>query len=105
MVLEASPGWMSVLPLKKVYSFEPVPEGLTPEQQRHILGGEGNIWTEYSPQEVVDSRAYPRLVGLAEVLWSPKGHRDWEDFSRRLQVHYQRLDVMDVDYFKPTPAK
>ena len=105
MVSEASPGWMSVLPLKKVYSFEPVPEGLTPEQQRHILGGEGNIWTEYSPQEVVDSRAYPRLTGLAEVLWSPKECRDWENFSHRMQVHYQRLDVMDVDYFKPIPTK
>lgn len=105
MVSDSFPDWMGVLPLKKVYSFEPVPEGLTAEQERHILGGEGNIWTEHAPQELVDSRAYPRLTALAEVLWSPKGHRDWEDFSRRLQVHYQRLDIMDVDYFKPTPTK
>ncbi len=99
------PGWMGVLPLEKVYSFEPMPEGLTAEQQRHILGGEGNIWTEVAPQEEVDSRAYPRRTALAEVLWSPKGHRNWEDFSRRLQMHYQRLDIMDVDYFKPRPTK
>jgi hexosaminidase len=99
------PGWMGVLPTEKVYSFEPMPEGLTAEQERHILGGEGNVWTEVAPQEEVNSRAYPRLTALAEVLWSPKGHRDWEDFSRRLQVHYQRLDIMDVDYFKPAPTK
>jgi hexosaminidase len=99
------PSWMGVLPTEKVYSFEPMPEGLTPEQERHILGGEGNVWTEVAPQEEVDSRAYPRLTALAEVLWSPKGHRNWEDFSRRLQMHYQRLDIMDVDYFKPAPTK
>lgn len=94
------PNWMSVLPTEKVYTFEPLPEDLTPAQQRHILGGEGNIWTEVAPQEQVDSRAYPRLTALAETLWSPKELRNWDDFSDRLQSHYKRLDVLGVDYYK-----
>lgn len=94
------PKWMGVLPTEKVYTFEPLPEDLTPAQQRHILGGEGNIWTEVAPQEQVDSRAYPRLTALAETLWSPKELRNWDDFSGRLQSHYKRLDVLGVDYYK-----
>jgi hexosaminidase len=94
------PNWMSVLPTEKVYTFEPLPEGLTEAQQRHILGGEGNVWTEVAPQEEVDSRAYPRLTALAETLWSPKEHRNWDDFSNRLQSHYKRLDVLGVDYYR-----
>jgi hexosaminidase len=93
------PDWMGVLPTEKVYSFEPLPEGLTAQQQRHILGGEGNVWTEVAPQEEVESRAYPRLTALAEVLWSAKEGRCWEDFSARLDAHYKRLDVLGVDYY------
>jgi hexosaminidase len=97
---KAFPDWMGVLPTEKVYSFEPLPENLTPEQQRHILGGEGNVWTEFAPQEEIDSRAYPRLTALAEVLWSPKEARNWKDFSNRLKTHYKRLDTLGVDYHK-----
>jgi len=93
------PDWMGLLPTEKVYSFEPIPEGLTAEQQRHILGGEGNVWTEVAPQEEVDSRAYPRLTALAEALWSPKELRSWEDFSNRMQAHYKRFDILGVDYY------
>jgi len=94
------PDWMGILPAEKVYSFEPVPEALTAEQQRHILGGEGNVWTETAPQEEIDSRAYPRLTALAEVLWSPKESRNWTDFSSRMQAHYKRFDILGVDYYK-----
>jgi hexosaminidase len=94
------PSWMGMTSTKKVYSFEPVPEGLTAEQEKHILGGEGNMWTEVAPQEEIDSRVYPRLTALSETLWSPKEARDWEDFSTRMKAHYCRFDVMGVDYFK-----
>ena len=101
MISESLPSWMSVLPLKKVYSFEPVPEGLDPEQRQHILGGEGNVWTEIASQQTVDSWAYPRLTALAEVLWSPKDVRSWDDFQTRLKVHYKRFDILGVDYYSP----
>jgi hexosaminidase len=95
----------STTSLEKTYSFEPIPQGLTPRQQRHILGGEGNVWTEHILQESADSWVFPRLTALAEVFWSPKGLRDWDDFSARMQVHYKRFDAMGVDYHGKKKAK
>ncbi len=42
--------------------------------------------------------AYPRLVALAEVLWSAKSRRDYSDFTGRLPTHLTRLDALDVNY-------
>ncbi len=91
--------------LERVYSFEPVPEGLTPKGAKHILGGEGNMWTDRTAQELVDSWVFPRLTALAEVLWSQKDARDWKDFTGRMQEHYARLDVMGVNFYRPIPAR
>ncbi len=73
-----------------------------PEAQRqHILGVQGNLWTEYiaTPRDA-EYFAYPRAVALAEVAWSPAASRDFADFQRRLQIHLQRLDRLDVNYHK-----
>jgi hexosaminidase len=103
---EEAPGEMLImgfLPIETVYSFEPTPAGLTPEQALHVLGAEGNIWTEHAPQARVDHQVFPRLCALAEVTWSPKAARKWDDFDRRMRVHYRRLDAMGVTYFIPVP--
>lgn len=74
------------LPLRTAYAFEPVPEVLTAEEAAHILGGQGNLWTEYiSEGRHAEYMAMPRAAALAEVLWSPKGGRSWEDFAGRLE--------------------
>jgi hexosaminidase len=87
------------LPLQKVYSFEPVPAKLAPEMQKHILGGQGNVWTEYIPNfKQVEYMAFPRLSALAEVTWSPKESRNFDDFIRRLKTDNQRLDQLGVSY-------
>jgi len=71
--------------LKKVYSYEPVPEELTPDEARHILGAQGNVWTEFIPApEHAEYMAVPRMTALAEVVWSPDSKRNWEDFRERL---------------------
>lgn len=90
--------------LEKVYSFNPVPEGLAAEYKDRILGGEGNMWTEYTPQPVVDSKVFPRLCALSEVLWSPISKRNWSDFSERMKFHYLRLKQAGVKYgFERSP--
>jgi len=87
------------LPLQKVYAFEPVPAKLAPEMQKHILGGQGNVWTEYIPNfKQVEYMAFPRLSALAEVTWSPKDGRSFDDFIRRLKTDNQRLDQLGVSY-------
>lgn len=91
------------VPLEKVYEFEPVPPALNSEEAKHVLGGQGNLWSEYIPQpKHMEYMAYPRLCAMAEVLWGKNG-RNWEDFSHRLDTHLQRLDRLDVNYRKPRP--
>lgn len=84
--------------LEKVYAFEPIPDGLTPEEQGFILGGECNMWTEHAPQDKVDSKMFPRMLAMAEVLWSPAASRDFADFKLRVQREYPRLDALGVNY-------
>jgi hexosaminidase len=94
------------LPLEQVYSFEPIPAGLPPEYQSHILGGQANLWTEYVPSLAhAEYMAFPRLCALAEVDWSPPAARNWDDFSRRLRVHELRLDELGVNYRRDTSVK
>ena len=88
-----------VLDLAKVYGYEPVPAGFTPGEASHVLGSQGLIWTEYvATPDHVEYMVWPRLSALSEVLWSPRGARDFKDFTRRLKSHETRLDVLDVHY-------
>jgi hexosaminidase len=77
----------SMLPLEKVYQFEPIPEELSSEEGTRVLGAQGNIWTEYMPSyQQVQYMTLPRAAALAEVLWSPKNDRprDFNNFKQRL---------------------
>jgi hexosaminidase len=86
-------------PVDKTYSYEPVPEELNADEARHILGVQGNVWTEYiATTDHVEYMAYPRACALAEVAWSPKEKRNWDDFSTRLAAHLARLDELSVNY-------
>lgn len=90
--------------LERVYAFEPVPPELTPEEARHVLGAQANVWTEYIPTpEQVEYMAFPRMLALAEVVWTPVAERDWPDFARRLPDQLARLDGLQVHYRIPEP--
>ncbi|MHC4737825.1 MAG: beta-N-acetylhexosaminidase [Planctomycetota bacterium] len=93
--------WAKPILLEKVYSYEPMPSEISAEQTRHILGAQGNVWTEHIPTEKdVEYMAVPRMCALAEVVWSPKELRDWADFKKRLKLHCERLDKMGVNYYR-----
>jgi len=86
-------------PLKKVYSFEPVPEELTPEERKHILGAQGNVWTEFiSTPQHAEYMAVPRMLAIAEIDWTPARLRNWDDFRNRLESQYQRLSNIGVNF-------
>ncbi|MBK8852405.1 MAG: beta-N-acetylhexosaminidase [Saprospiraceae bacterium] len=77
------------LPLEKVYSYNPVPAELEAGLHHHILGTQGNVWTEYlSTPERVWYQVLPRMTALAEVGWSAKVNKDKEDYFQRLQDQY-----------------
>jgi hexosaminidase len=89
-------------PLDRVYGFEPVPDSLTPAEATHVLGAQGNVWTEYiETPDYVEYMVLPRMLALAEVVWSPKTRRDWNDFVTRLPAQLRRLDALDVRYRLP----
>lgn len=90
--------------LARVYDFEPVPPNLTPEEARHVLGAQANVWTEYitTPAQV-EYMALPRMLALAEVVWTPTAARAWDDFARRLPDQLARLDALGVRYRIPEP--
>lgn len=87
--------------LPKIYSFEPIPAGLTKEEEKYILGGQANLWTEQVPVgSHVEYMTFPRAVALAEVDWSTKESRNYNDFLNRLSPYLNRMDYRQVNYAK-----
>ncbi len=92
------------LPLEKVYQYEPILPSFTPEQAKHVLGTQFQLWTEYiRTPEHAEYMAFPRGCALAEVAWSPKEQRNWNDFSQRLPIHLERLAALKVNFRKMNP--
>ncbi|MDT0555677.1 beta-N-acetylhexosaminidase [Patiriisocius hiemis] len=90
------------LPLKKVYSFNPIPHELSKEEATHVLGAQGNIWTEYMPTtDQVEYMLFPRVLAMSEVVWSgptKNVEKDYPNFLARVESFIQRLDVLHVNY-------
>jgi len=77
------------LPLEKVYNYEPVPESLSAEEAKHLLGAQANVWTEYMPNsEQVEYMILPRMAALAEVDWTAKEKKDWNSFQTKIKTHF-----------------
>src|SRR6266446_4682193 len=88
--------------LADVYAYEPVPKELDAAEAKHVLGAQGQLWTEYMPDpQRMEYMAWPRLCALAEVLWSPRETRDPVDFRRRLETHLERVRILDVNFYRP----
>jgi len=85
--------------LKKVYSYEPVPEILNDDEAKHILGAQANLWTEYiATPEQAEYMVLPRMAALAEVDWCEPENKDWPDFQRRVNDHFQLYDALGLNY-------
>src|SRR5690606_5647263 len=64
------------VPLEKVYSFNPVTPEIPAQNAHHILGLQGNIWTEYiKDYKHAEYMAYPRGCAVAEIGWTPQESR------------------------------
>ncbi|MEG2102741.1 MAG: beta-N-acetylhexosaminidase [Flavobacterium sp.] len=89
------------LPLEKVYSYEPIPKELNEQQAKYVLGAQGNVWTEYMANPAkVEYMIFPRLSALSEVLWSPKGSKDWSQFQTKIETMKKRYTMWGANYFK-----
>ena len=86
----------ATLRLSKSYEFEPVPDGVDP---KFIKGGQANLWTE----QVYNMRhlrymVWPRAFATAEVLWSPKTKKNWDNFYKKVENHFTRFDAAQKKY-------
>ncbi|WP_329741411.1 beta-N-acetylhexosaminidase [Dyella sp. A6] len=90
-------GRLSVLPLSRVYRFEPIDPSLTAGQARHVLGVEAALWSEYmiSPWQVQHA-LFPRVDALSEIAWSPRKQRDWRSFLQRLPAQMRRYRAFGI---------
>ncbi len=88
-------------PIEKTYTFEPVPQQLSAEEAKYILGGQANLWTEYIKNtRKVEYQVFPRMAALSEALWTPKDLRDSADFEKRLETQFRRYDMWKANYSK-----
>jgi hexosaminidase len=88
-------------PVSTVYNYEPVPASFTSEQAKHVLGSQGNVWSEYmTTSDYVEYMVYPRAIALAEVLWSLRESKNYENFVERLKANQKLLDAWKINYAK-----
>ncbi len=87
-------------PASQHYVADPVPANstLTPDEARHILGGEATMWGEWVSPETIDSRIWPRTAAIAERLWSPRDVTDLEDMYRRLAAISIELEDLGLTH-------
>lgn len=94
--VSTEPRVYSSLRLNQSYKFDPIPEGA---DGRYILGGQANLWTEqiYNMRQA-EYMVWPRGFAVAESVWSPKENKDWNNFIRKTENHFKRLDFAQTKY-------
>jgi hexosaminidase len=97
------PGRGRVVTIQDVYRFDPMPAALSADQQRHILGVQGNVWSEHirTDQRVL-YMTFPRAAAVAEVGWSAHDQIDWGSFVQRLGPQLARYDALGIQHAAPT---
>ncbi|MBK7822469.1 MAG: beta-N-acetylhexosaminidase [Tessaracoccus sp.] len=89
--------------VEDVYQFEPVTdetaEAAAEPGAGRVLGAQAQVWREQlADPRHTDYATYPRLCAFAEVVWTAREDRDWNDFRARLDTHLTRLDAVGVEY-------
>ena len=87
------------LPVETVYNYEPMPKQLSKEEQKHIIGVQANLWTEYVPDfKQVEYMEMPRIAALSEVQWSQPDKKNYECFLKRLPKLVELYDMKQYNY-------
>lgn len=93
---EAFPG---INTIEEVYTFNPIPQGLTAEEEKRILGMQANLWRELIPEaDRVQYMVLPRLAALAENQWSAVDRKNYNQFLYRLQTFVKHYDRKGYNY-------
>ncbi len=85
--------------LKMVYNYEPIPAQLNADEEKYVLGAQANVWTEYiTTRAKLEYMVLPRMLALAEVVWTPKAKKNWVDFSDRLNYHFRGFEQKGYNF-------
>lgn len=87
------------VPIEKVYSFEPYQKELTAEENKHIIGLQANLWTEYVTSfRHVEYMVLPRMAALSEIQWTQPQFKDYGDFLERMPKMFDIYDIYGYNY-------
>lgn len=87
------------IPLQKAYSFDPIPEGIRPEQEKQVIGFGCQMWGEFIPTEDSMNRMiYPRIAAYAEIGWTEPENKDYNQFLNALRPVLQRWNAQGINY-------
>jgi hexosaminidase len=93
------PGQPPMTTLRQGYDTVVIPNGATEADAKHVMGVQGNLWTEFVPTFArVQHGLYPRVAALSEVGWSPANTHDWNGFLQRLPAELARYRALGVGY-------
>ncbi|RAJ15974.1 glycoside hydrolase family 20 protein [Arenibacter echinorum] len=93
------PSWGGYNNVLKIYDFNPVPKDIAPDKKHHILGAQGNLWTEQVKSlSHIQYMMLPRISALSEAIWTKAEKKNREHFINKLDVHFDRLDEMGYNY-------
>ncbi len=93
-------------PMEEVYGYEPTPAKLPDDKKELVMGAQANVWTEYmASEDHVEYMIFPRLSALSEVLWTNPEHKDYSDFTERMNKHYLRLAKAGLNFRVPVPEE
>lgn len=96
---DESPGQPPMTTMRQAYDTSGVPKGASAEEARHIIGVQGNLWTEYVPTfERGQHALYPRVAALSELGWSGASAHDWSGFLQRLSAELARYRALGIGY-------
>jgi hexosaminidase len=87
--------------LSKCYSYKPIPDTLTPQEAKHILGTQANLWSEsISDWSKLTYMTFPRLFAVAENAWTPQKNKSWDDFVNRLKPQFKVMEKKKIRFAK-----
>jgi hexosaminidase len=87
--------------LAKAYNFDPIFSGLTPAEEKKIIGIGCQMWGEWIPTvKRMEAKVYPRLAAYAEVGWTTKANKNLSSFQQRLKSQFKRWDLQKINYAK-----
>jgi len=89
----------SSIPLARSYAFDPIPKGLDPKYHNKVIGTGCQMWGEWIPTNGhMHFQTFPRIAAYAEVGWTQKKHKNYDNFISALESLKKRWDMLGIYY-------